>query len=264
LGFPGHFLHKILKRVHRVAAYKFGAIQFAYFGIPFLRDVLGPRGISNLINNERGGGIRVEYISDCLTEASTPISKIITWNIEPLDILPYILGINEEELKNTHHAHVASSTSNGSSCSSNDSGSQVMRSELTLLDAQLRSELINSEILSHAWSKGCTVRANLHCELQLIHYLEESDLSVIYQAIGTSKPVCWTCSAYLESLVLGKTMASDDEPSQKWWHSRGSGKIYSDWMVPPFGKDEIVCVVLDEAQREMERVTEEVAFDSYL
>lgn len=64
--------------------------------------------------------------------------------------------------------------------------------------------------------------------------------------------------------MIPAELAPEDEDQVKWWHLKGSDKVYHDWMVPPRAQDDAMEAVLQEAHREMERAVEEVAFDCYI
>lgn len=231
-----------------------GALKFAYFGIPFLRTVLGSSGTYDFINRKGSGGIRVEFVSALL---SASISKLVTYPSAPADILPLIMGFNKSSL--SHSRNTSASTT------SSESADDDLR-ELSQLDTQLRLELLHSDLLAKAWTEGEEIHTMLHPELQLIHYLEANKLDVTCHAFGTSKPVCWTCESYINNLRVRNPLKDEEvaDSDQKWWFSKGQGKVYCNWMIPPFGHHETIEAVLEASQREMERMVEEVAFDFYL
>ncbi|SJK98657.1 uncharacterized protein ARMOST_01926 [Armillaria ostoyae] len=243
------FLHKIFRRISRIAAYKSGAMQFAYLGLPFIRQVLGV---------SPQGAINVKLISEPNT--SHPLSKTHHWPYSPSDHIPRILLDSESPV------HSRQSTDESSS----SEGSHTLRSELSQLDSQLRNELLQSELLVNVWEQGAPVDTKFHSELQLIHYLEENHVDVACQAFGTSKPVCWTCGCYIDHLqcpgaagVEGEEEEVGEAAERRWCHSKGSRKVYHEWMIPPSAKEDTIDGLLEDSQREMERIVEEVAFDCY-
>lgn len=319
----GIFLQKLHRRIARVAAYKSGAVQFAFYGIPYLQRVLGPCGIADFLGGT--GGIEVIFVPK-------PAPKDLSWPFSPREHLHRVLGIDtdidDQSLEYDQYAYDASHSrrntgDSGASTSTNSHsrqstgssvdtatteasyssatgsfGARSMQSELSHLDNQLRSELLNSELLTSAWMKGEAVRTTCHAEVQLVHYLEEINADVTCRAIGTSKPACWACGLYIERLGLlaqererekereergsggrgddgvqevsgnGNGNEFDDDKDgeegwtpARWCHSKGLGKVYEDWMIPPSAPPEVVDIVLEEAHRVMERLVEEVAFD---
>ncbi|KAG7448883.1 uncharacterized protein BT62DRAFT_1003606 [Guyanagaster necrorhizus] len=241
------FLHKIFRRITRIAAYKIGAMQFAYFGLPFIRQVLG-------VSPQRA--INVKLLSEPTTSHS--LSKTYHWPYSPSDHIPRILPDS------------GSPQSTDESLSSEES--HTLRSELSQLESQLRNELLKSELLVNVWEQGAPVDTKFHSELQLIHYLEENHVDVACQAFGTSKPVCWTCGCYIDHLQCTSTSVSENEESEevgggaaerRWWYSKGSRKVYYEWMIPPSAKQDTIDGLLEDSQRKMERIVEEVAFDCH-
>lgn len=296
-------------------------MQFAFYGIPYLQRVLGPCGIADFLGGT--GGIQVHFVPK-------PPPKVLRWPFSPREHLHTVLGIDTDIVDqlqehdqfaydslhsrrntdgsgtsrstNSHSrqstgSSIDTATTESSSASAGSFGARSLQSELSHLDNQLRSELLNSELLTSAWVKGEAVRTTCHAEVQLVHYLEERNVDVTSQAIGTSKPACWACALYIERMGLrtqekekerepgdtserqdggsqeggenGTRSRSDDDGDEeepgwtpaRWCHSRGLGKVYEDWMIPPSAPPEVVDTVLEEAHRAMERLIEEVAFD---
>ncbi|KAF9022349.1 hypothetical protein BDZ89DRAFT_1070742 [Hymenopellis radicata] len=233
------FLHKLLRRISRIAAYKNGAMQFAHLGLPFIRSVIG---------QPTTGVVDVTFISEA---DEGPFARTYRWPEAPAQRIPIILLDNEE----ARHSRHSSTDGSGVSSSSSEDSSSGCRSDLGHLDNQLRAELLQSELLTSAWDEGVEVHTKYHSELQLIHYLTKHDVDVAYQAFGTSKPVCWTCGSYIDHLPEGE--------DNKWWYSRGCSKVYHEWMIPNEATDEVIEALLGSSQEHMERIVEEVAFDCY-
>ena len=115
--------------------------------------------------------MRVEYIP------TSPPTKF-QWEFNPLEVLPNILGV-DGDLDDD-------------------------------LDGQLCFQLLHSEIVAGAWEKDDTHLLKVHPELQLIHHLEDEGIDVVCDAIGISKPPCWTCCTYLESRMNAGKPQNDD------------------------------------------------------
>ncbi|KAG7094643.1 hypothetical protein E1B28_005467 [Marasmius oreades] len=127
-------------------------------------------------------------------------------------------------------------------------------------------------------------------------------VDVLAQTVGTSKPVCWMCGKYIKCLEAWYLLTEDEDEDEdgdtgdlgegedvnaklmnnkpaaaprwkrereekipkKWYLSKPSGKVRHDWLIPLEAPPEVVDAVIEDAQKEMERVVEEVAFDRYL
>lgn len=240
-------------------------MQFAYNGLPFIRRVLGVTGISDFLNNTGMGGIRV------LLVPASP-TTVLKWPSSPNEVLPDLFHLStsdvpEDESLPASHSRNTSLASN-STGSSSSFGCHSLRSELSNLDSQLRYDLMNSDLLAQAWIPGDSIITRCHSEMQLIHFLEQHDILITCLAIGTSKPVCWTCSHYMRHCDLTKLLPTEPEPDVNddpigWWHSKPTHKVHHDWMVPPFAQTAAIEALLEDAQQEMERMVDEVAFDYF-
>lgn len=242
----GTFLHKVIRRVSRVAAYKTGSMQFGYLGIPFMRSVIG--------DNPTAGGIDVVLVSDPPIMEG-PLSATYQWPYSPAEQIPLLFP---EKTIPDGHSRTSTDDSIGSSSSSRTSSSHSCTSELSRLDGDLRAELLQSDLMATTWVKGGDVHVRIHPELQLVHYLMKHAVDVVYMAIGTSKPACWACGAYLDHLTMDMV-----EEGSKWWYTGNRNKVYHQWMIPPEAPERVVTGLLEDAQLNMERVVEDVALDCY-
>ncbi|KAK7041450.1 hypothetical protein VNI00_009316 [Paramarasmius palmivorus] len=263
------FLHTLLRRLTQIAAYKTGAAKFAFIGIPYMLDVLGPSGKEEFLGTSGDGhGITIELLSH------VPKSKTFTWPEPPIDRLSALLGLNDTGSSIPNHSRETSAASN-STCDSSSSSCSLgchfnvhAYQELSRLDNQLRLDLLDSGLLSEAWIEGKQVESRSHSVIQLVHYLEDMNIEISCWTIGTSKPICWVCDRYLRSLeycLEVECRASEVEEEtelermtpRKWYTSKGSGKVKHDWLIPPNAKRDVVLALIEEAQKEMERVVEE-------
>lgn len=198
-----------------MACYKRGSAEFAYRGIPYLKRVLGSDGIAKFMQN--AGGIRVKWVSSC---AVNEPPKVYRWPSSPRE---YVAEILERD-----------------------------HFDLDYSDCKTREYVVQTETVDNAWKKGDAVTPQLHCELRLIHYIEEHSIAVLDRTLGTSQPVCWACDCYINKLKSASVSG--------WSMSQTSGKARDDWLLPHEGLD-IGRIVLRALNKEMERVVEEYAFE---
>ncbi|KIK56921.1 hypothetical protein GYMLUDRAFT_87156 [Collybiopsis luxurians FD-317 M1] len=270
------FLHKIFRRLSYIASYKSGAAKFAFLGVPYLRQVLGQDGVKNFANG-RDGSIRVELATyfDASKVPAIP-TKSFSWPSEPpVDHLPGLFNVSFD---NSHspsssprHSRDTSNASGYSTSSNSTEASAHARSILAHLDNELRYEILHSEMVAEAWTPGGTASVRCHPELQLIQYLEHCGINVAYSAIGMSKLACWACARYVDCLNLDAEYIEDDRvegeiaPKLRWiMREGGGGKVKCDWMIPSMAKVEMMDMLMDDTQRELERVIHEVVLDYYI
>jgi hypothetical protein len=67
----------------------------------------------------------------------------------------------------------------------------------------------------------------LHCELQLIGYLDRHNISVHMNLIGVSKLMCWACNAYVNEVNNRRKY------DRTYVLSGTSGKAHHAWLIPP-------------------------------
>lgn len=187
------FLHELYRRLSRVSIYKSGSVNFAYSGISYLKNILGPDGIAKFI--ARTGGIDIDWVN---TRAIPP-RMTRYWPISPRDKVRDILENDTQELEH--------------------------------LGPEKLDYISQTDVVTGAWTQSEPVTPKVHCELQLILCLEEKlfyTTSTRFIAIGTSTPMCWACHYYIKrrkSLKFGFNL--------KWKLSQTSGKARDDWCLPP-------------------------------
>ncbi|KAL0576107.1 hypothetical protein V5O48_005881 [Marasmius crinis-equi] len=224
-------------------------------------------------------------------------TRSYTWDRSPPDLLSSFLGLGPDLTGSRGRESSISGESDyihsrGTSTTSTSSGESALHfghafGELRKLDEQLQLELLSSSVIADAWAPGDTVTATYHSILQLIYHLESRHIDIMGQTLGTSKPICWMCVQYIKSLehyhavkveerdleeierraTLGRAnipLVDDGEEKipKKWFTSRGSGKVKHNWLIPPGAPRDVIDAVFEDAQQEMERIVEEVAFDS--
>ena len=85
----------------------------------------------------------------------------------------------------------------------------------------------------------------LHCELQLIGYLDRHNVTVHMNLIGVSKLMCWACSAYVKEVNNRREL--EDGLKKPYVLSGTSGKAHHAWLIPPGEehRDVVVKIVSD-------------------
>ncbi|KAK1235125.1 hypothetical protein PQX77_001661 [Marasmius sp. AFHP31] len=230
--------------------------------------------------------------------APSSTTRSFTWQASPLDFLPSALGLGGGDSDGHEYGHSrnSSSTSAGTDSSNNTSestssiGSHLVNSygELNTLDEELQIQLLSSSVVADAWIPGDTITATYHSILQLINHLELLQIDILGQTLGTSKPICWMCVRYIHALEQYCAVKDDEKDREekekrqsfghvcvspvddrmekiykKWYMSKGSGKVRDDWLIPPGAPREVIDAVIEDAQQEMVKIIEDVAFDGY-
>ncbi|ESK88474.1 hypothetical protein Moror_1272 [Moniliophthora roreri MCA 2997] len=273
------FLHTLLRRIVQISAYKTGAAKFAYIGIPYVLEVLGPSGRLDFVKNTGTGGITIELVS------LPKHTRCFTWPGSPVEWFSSLLRLDGPATSMPNHSRdtsiASNSTSESGSSSSSLEGQFNPRTyhELSRLNNRLCSELLDSGVISEAWVPGKQVESKCHSVIQLVHYLEGMGVDISCSTIGTSKPICWTCERYMRSLEYHlemecRTLDEDLDGNlvenlermapKRWYTSKGSGKVKHDWLIPQNAKKDVVLALIEDAQKEMEKVVAEAAFDYYL
>lgn len=189
-------------------------MEFAYRGIPYLKHVLGCDGMANFMQGT--GGIVVNWVNTRVL----PGGMTRYWPISPRDKIRQLLEIETLELDH--------------------------------LDPEMREHISQTEVVMGAWTRGEPVTLKVHCELQMILYLEEKFMDVVGNAIGTNTPICWACHCYIKKR----------SPNLKWRLSQTSGKARDDWCLPP-GRPDLGAAVLQSLHKKVEQVVEEYACECY-
>jgi hypothetical protein len=97
-----------------------------------------------------------------------------------------------------------------------------------------RNEQTFATDLGNLWAKPRpnftpTFTPFLHCELQLIGYLDRHSISVHMNLIGVSKLMCWACDAYVTEVNNRRK----DDGKDSYVLSGISGKAHHAWLIPP-------------------------------
>ncbi|KIY70731.1 hypothetical protein CYLTODRAFT_451495 [Cylindrobasidium torrendii FP15055 ss-10] len=234
------FMHQIWRRLSDVSAYKHGALQFAYVALPYIRSIVG--------DLSAGQDVHVELVPG-LDEGT------YRWGRTPAEQIQHMLP------KEDGATPSCSRPPEDSELDSDSEGSRTAPSTATFgMGNTACDELLNSELALEAWVAGADAKVSVHPELQLVHHMLEHGVNAAYKAIGTSKPMCWTCSVYLEHLSLAMGEERDDE---QWWHAKGTERVTHRWMMPKDAPDVVVHGVLEDVQSKMEKLVDDVAFDCY-
>jgi hypothetical protein len=189
-------------------------VEFAYRGIPYLKRVLGCDGMANFM--QVTGGIVVNWVNTHVQ----PTGTTHYWPISPSDKIRQVLELDSLDLD--------------------------------YLDPEMREYIAQTKNVTSTWTKGEPVTPHLHCELQLILYLEENFVNVVESVVGTSAPMCWACHCYIKK----------HNSRRNWTLSQTSGKSRDSWRLPP-GRPDLGVAVLRSVDKKVARVVEEYAFGCY-
>ena len=104
--------------------------------------------------------------------------------------------------------------------------------------------------LGSLWSKPNFISSFvpfLHCELQLISYLERHNIAVHMNLVGVSKLMCLACNAYVEEVNMDRKHCFK-EPYNVL--SGTSGKAHHAWLIPPGDRQCVVVAVVRNALKD--------------
>jgi hypothetical protein len=73
------------------------------------------------------------------------------------------------------------------------------------------------------WEIPGSIKPFLHCEIQMILYLQANNIQIQENAIGCSKLMCWACNAYMEK-------ANKKRGKNAWLLSGTSEKPHHAWL----------------------------------
>jgi hypothetical protein len=84
----------------------------------------------------------------------------------------------------------------------------------------------------------------LHCELQLISYLDRRNITVHINLIGVSKLMCWACNVYVKEVNKRR---KDDRKEPYNVLSGASDKVHHAWLIPPGELRDVVVEIVHDA-----------------
>ena len=147
---------QLRRRLWRLADYYKGAFTFIEVAFPFFRRILGSDGIAMF---QRGGSeIKIIWIGDQPGLLPNPHPDTIVIKQSPEAFLNGLFmefgcGYEDEPLPAVPPEH--------------------------------------KKDIENLWHEDVAINVYLHCELQMIAYLEENCIQIQENSIGSSKPVCW-------------------------------------------------------------------------
>ena len=206
-----NWLRKLRRRLWRIAHYRTDAKLVATTGIEWIRRILGDNGFTD-------GG-------DCF--------KIVWVGLDP-DTLPQNHG-KEYEIKERPGDRFDALLKDFGYDSTQKKDSDFM--------AALESLWPNDPFPSF-------FIPFLHCELQLISYLDRHNIEVHMNLIGVSKLMCWACNVYVREINKRR----EDDGKEPYVLSGTSGKAQDRWLIPPGELGDVVvkivrCVLKDAIER---------------
>lgn len=182
---------RLTRRLWRVARYKTDAVTFVLTGLPFIRRVLGEDGTASF---EKGGEeIKILWVGDqpdVLLEGHGRNVEMVQSPVEFLEGLfkkyDYVAEGNEPQ---------------------------------PTIPQEIEAEI------GRLW-QTTGIKPYLHCELQMIMYLQANNIQIKGNFIGNSKLMCWACNAYVEE-------ANARRWHNEWELSGTSNKPHHAWLIPP-------------------------------
>ncbi|KAF8805399.1 hypothetical protein BYT27DRAFT_7193163 [Phlegmacium glaucopus] len=85
-----------------------------------------------------------------------------------------------------------------------------------------------------------TITPFLHCELQIISYLDQHNITAHMNLIGVSKLMCWACDIYVKEINKCR-MVDGKKP---YVLSGTSGKAHEAWLIPPGEPGDVVADII--------------------
>ncbi|KAF9231930.1 hypothetical protein BU15DRAFT_67926, partial [Melanogaster broomeanus] len=174
------WLHKLRRRLGRVAHYTSDASILVRTGLKFFATVLGAEGLKSFFEGDGGFHIEPYYRPKSL------ISRFDELLAEEVDKI----GVEDRE--------------------------------------KLLKDMGFRGALEHVWKAENAIIPHLHCELQLIHYLERNDIAIHKNVIGVSKLTCFACNAYVGAVNTRRGLAGFGP----WMLAGTSDKFDPAWLIP--------------------------------
>ncbi|KAF9234185.1 hypothetical protein BU15DRAFT_65928 [Melanogaster broomeanus] len=191
------WLHKLRRRLWRVAHYALDASILLRTGLKFFATVLGAEGLKSFFEGD--GGFHIEWVGRQpgivhdghgrpYYRPKSLISRFDELLAEEVDKIE--IGVDDHEK--------------------------------LLKDMDFRGAL------EQVWKAENAIIPYLHCELQLIHYLERNDIAVHKSAIGVNKLTCFACNAYVGAVNARRDLAG----LEPWVLPGTSNKFDPAWLIP--------------------------------
>lgn len=215
------FLYALYRRIYEIARYSFGCESFVQFTMPYILTILGEEGVSQFI--KASGGI----VANWIVRSHRHPPRALYWASSPNIKVKHILGLNALALDN--------------------------------LEDHQYEQMAQRDEVSKLWTKGGAVTPILHSELQLIHYLEQRNISVAEKSVGMNQPPCWACYMYLG--YMGTLARQTDPNAQGWRMSYTTGRARGSWMIPPGCPRKVLEQLLKKLDRRVHAAVEEYGFE---
>ncbi|KAF9231922.1 hypothetical protein BU15DRAFT_81837 [Melanogaster broomeanus] len=191
------WLHKLRRRLWRVAYYTSDASILVRTGLKFFATVLGAEGLKSFFEGD--GGFCIEWVGR--QPGIVPDGHGRSY-YRPKSLINRFDGLLAEEVDSIKIG--------------------VDDREKLLKDLDFGGPL------EQVWKTENAVIPHLHCELQLIHYLERNDIAVHKNVIGVTKLTCFACHAYLGAVNTRRKLAG----LGPWMLPGASNKFHPAWLIP--------------------------------
>ena len=180
---------RLRRRLWRVARYLTQLGNFARSGLPFIQKILGEDGSKMFADG--GPGVEVVWVGDELNVLPDNHGHAVEMILPPIGFLYKLFD------KFDYAA-----------------------------EGEKKVPAIPPETLTDIgrfWAGS--IKPCLHCEIQLIIYLEANNIRIQGNTIGCSKLMCWACNAYVEK-------ANKERRRNAWVLSGTSEKPHYAWLIP--------------------------------
>ena len=197
------WISRLRRRLWRVSRYATDLLTVVKFGLPYIRCILGKEGSRTFADG--GAGVEIVWVGDQLILPDNH-GRDITMSLSPMEFLNKFFDKFEYKAK-----------------------------------GKKKRPMIPPEIVADIgkfW--GSEIRPFLHCELQMILYLQANKIQVQNNAIGNTKLMCWACNEYVARANKGRGLNA-------WQLSGTSEKSHCAWLIPssPLGDAVVRDVMKD-------------------
>ena len=182
---------RLKQRLWRVACYLTQLNTFAHSGLPFIRNILGEDGSRRFADG--GPGVKIVWVGDESGVLPNNHGLEVEMSLPPMEFLNKLFN------KFDYMAE--------------DEKNILVIPPETLTD------------IRKFWEIPGSIKPFLHCEIQMILYLQANNIPIQENAIGCSKLMCWACNAYVEK-------ANKEQGGKAWLLSGTSEKPHHAWLIP--------------------------------
>jgi hypothetical protein len=185
---------RLRRRLWRIARYLAQSNTFAFSGLPFIRNILGEDGSKRFADG--GPGVKIVCVGDESGVLPDNYGHEVEMCLPPMEFLNKLFDKFD---------YTAEGEKN--------------------IPAIPRETLTD---IGKFWEIPGSIKPFLHCEIQMILYLQANNIQIQENAIGCSKLMCWACNAYVEKANKER----GGKAGKAWLLSGTSEKPHHAWLVP--------------------------------